>query len=677
MKTDALMVFLVITGVLGFVLLIAAIILTFRYYNEKNRESIVISKKNTKVRWMHASYAFFSEFFLTKSYVRRIRRRYEIIEPSELSKIEEDTMMTVYIIWGVSGIAFLVCIFISFSLYMAFVGCYMVHIISNEVVKRMVSKKEDELMQQLEVFLNDVRHNYYANGGAVGDAIEECLADAPTPISIHMQLIHDILNASDMDEEVAKYNESVPNRFLKGFLANCVNTVRFDDKKIGETPLFIQNLNSIKEEMDIENRKKELIRHKLEGNTPVIVLPMCFLTIISNWAEGNMPELSAYYDGAYGIICTVVIIFATIATNFYAEHMKELGIKRAQEHPILSQLMEIPFVRRMLKAKAEENYGQTLRINEQLRQMGETLSVEQFYLKKYAYAVGGLVFSFCIVLSVLAVHRDTILTDTKIFDKMEMVIYDMEIKDELQTEVLTISERMKNAGNIDTTGIREYIKSQNILADDYYVEAVEQLVRERVREYQLVYMKWWHIIICFTCMIAGYRIPDFTLKLQKKQVEMEMENEMIQFQSIILMLMHIERISSRDILEQMEQFASVFKGSISTAIDNFNDGEQEALEQLKKDESTYAPFVRLVDNLIISDANGVENSFEEVAADRKTFQEKRKQDNTLYIDRQHSFMSLVAFIPFALTVGLYLIAPMVMECMNRFSGLSSEFNNIL
>ena len=68
---------------------------------------------------------------------------------------------------------------------------------------------------------------------------------------------------------------------------------------------------------------------------------------------------------------------------------------------------------------------------------------------------------------------------------------------------------------------------------------------------------------------------------QKRIQRMNMEDEVMQFHTIILMLIHIERIHVEDILNWMEQFSDIFKSSIAKCINNYEYGDRQALSSLR------------------------------------------------------------------------------------------------
>jgi len=150
-----------------------------------------------------------------------------------------------------------------------------------------------------------------------------------------------------------------------------------------------------------------------------------------------------------------------------------------------------------------------------------------------------------------------------------------------------------------------------------------------------------------------------------------MDTEVVGFHSIILMLMYLDNISILTILETMEIFAGVFKTSIQECINDFNSGSEEALLQLKEKESCEI-FLRLVDNLLVSDKIGIIKAFDEIAADRLYFSERRKQENEIILKKKSDNATLIAYIPLMLIMTAYLITPFIIQCIKDYQLISSE-----
>ena len=177
--------------------------------------------------------------------------------------------------------------------------------------------------------------------------------------------------------------------------------------------------------------------------------------------------------------------------------------------------------------------------------------------------------------------------------------------------------------------------------------------------------------------IIFFQIPLWMLLFKRNVIAMSMEDEVMQFHTIIMMLMHIERISVEDLLEWMGSFASIFKESIQKSLNNFEQGDLQALEELKEDEP-FVPFVRIVENLqAATDRISISRAFDELNIERSYYQDKRKQDNEILISQKGAWGKVIAFTPFTLTLLLYLITPFIHLSISQFMNYSNQIQSFL
>ena len=173
------------------------------------------------------------------------------------------------------------------------------------------------------------------------------------------------------------------------------------------------------------------------------------------------------------------------------------------------------------------------------------------------------------------------------------------------------------------------------------------------------YMKWTEVLLAMLVAWFMYYMPVFVLYFQKRMRAMEMEDEVMQYQTIILMLMHIERISVEYILEWLERFSNIFKEPLSTCLNNYESGALAALEQLKED-VPYKPFVRIVESLESAVENvKITDAFDELETERAFFQEKRKEANERLISRKSRIGKFLGFAPMVTLFVGYLILPLI------------------
>ena len=146
---------------------------------------------------------------------------------------------------------------------------------------------------------------------------------------------------------------------------------------------------------------------------------------------------------------------------------------------------------------------------------------------------------------------------------------------------------------------------------------------------------------------------------------MEMEDEVMQFQTIILMLMRIERINVEMMLEWLERYSNIFREPISRCVNNYEAGAWEALEELKQSVSNH-DMIRIVESLQSAvEKIPIREAFDELDADKDYHREKRKATNDQFISKKGIIGKFVGFAPMICLFVGYLIIPLV------FIGLSS------
>lgn len=210
----------------------------------------------------------------------------------------------------------------------------------------------------------------------------------------------------------------------------------------------------------------------------------------------------------------------------------------------------------------------------------------------------------------------------------------------------------------------------------YYEEAKdEEITKAAERIYdklQIInteYVQWFEILLAFVFAVIGYMAPLWILVFQSKMRQLEMEDEVMQFQTIILMLMRIERVNVEIILEWLERYSNIFRAPITKCVNNYEAGAWEALEAMK-DEVTYMPLIRIIESLQAAvEKIPITDAFDELDSERDYYQEKRKESNERLIKRKGMIGKVIGFAPMVCLFVGYLIIPLV------FIGLTSMNNS--
>ncbi len=666
-------IIIILAGILiAAVLFLAAALLTERRVKSRNA---VKEKHGSGKNFWYSSYLYFSRLFITRNYIARVRRRIQIMELADNWTIGRSTMKFAFMSFLPAFLVFIILAVLGRDLYFLVIAILTAVIVHDQILGLFVDRVENKIMVQFERFLGDVRHNFHEHG-MIDEAIFDSIEDCGYEMSLHAHRIYEILTANDVEEEIEKYNEVAPNKFFKTFIALCQTILRFDDRKVDDKSMFLTNLNYLKQEINIELLKRQKLNYLFKSLSIISMAPIFAIKPLEMWAVANLPELIKYYKGAYGFV-EPIILFALVILSYQFINKLQSNVQSNRTLSVLEdKLLSIRLVSKAMGRLVDANYSKAARYTELLKNTASESGVNAFYLKRIIYGSVAFVISLFMFFNVYSITRYNIINSVGADMERETQSTNKEAADELRE--LDRGILLKYKGTTPTLEqIQKEVQELGGIRDGDMSASASERIYKKLVSYNNQYFKWWQLLICFLIAFMAYNIPYLILVFRKKVLQMGMEDEVMQFHSIIIMLMYIERISVDNILQWMEQFAVIFKASIGRCINNFEHGDIEALEQLKIDEP-FLPFTRLVENLqAASDKISVQQAFDELIIERGYYQEKRKQDNEIMIANKAMYGKIIAFTPLIATLLLHLLIPFLLESMNQLLNYSQQLKDVL
>ncbi|MGN0243127.1 MAG: hypothetical protein ACI4CT_03585 [Lachnospiraceae bacterium] len=613
------------------------------------------------IKWQYRCYDFLSQWFVTRRMVQKLLLEYQLLMPNDLAEAKRKTLYQVLkVVCVMSGVTVL---FLSQQMDV-FIICMMLallFILFQQLWYRTLEREEQGLLKELEEFLSDIRHEYFVHH-MVDEAVYMATQRAGKRMSLHGEAIYEALIHPDMEGAVAHYEAMAPNAFLKTFIAICLTTIQFGDKIVEEQSLFLMNIQNLKQEVAIELLKRERIQYAFSGFVCVAVAPMCCLKWIAHWGITNLPELAAFYYGTAGSVLFILIVVITLIAYEMIIALREQVVIRKKDYPLLEWMESKWGIKKALEILLHRNYGRTLRIRDCLKKTGSSMTVSQFILQRCLTGLLMGILTWILALTIHSQNRTRLLCDTGYIQQIATGITSAEQK-KAEEFVLSYMQELKRS-KTDGEYLAGQMLEQGVVSQKETAGILGDAMADRLYRYNREYFKWYELVIILFVMVIGYYLPWFLLVYRRKILQMRMDDEVIQFQSVILMLVYLEQIGTDTILQWMERFAAIFYASLEKCINNYSASDTKALQQLKEDEP-YEPFVRIVENLEMADQIGVQKAFEEIVADRNQFQEKRKQENDIYVHKKSVWGRIVAYIPMILTIGCYLIIPFMVESIGQ------------
>ena len=624
-------------------------------------------------------YITYSKIPYIKTYINKLRRRLEIINVDDeyatrrdSAKILSKVLMFVVPLMVASAILtrsnyLLMSIILIFELFMV-----------DAFIDGSVDSMDNNLLKEQLEFFAEIRHAYH-EFNMVEEAIYQISQDDEKAISRQGEKIYEVLIANDPETELEKYYDIAPNPYLKEFAGISYLTKEFGDRKVDKSSLYLKNVNNITEEMQIEILKRDKIDYVFQSLSIISIVPVLFLEPLKNWSIGNFAFTEAFYRGKPGMIVQILIILLTVICYVLLRKIKNNGSMDRQtvnqENPWQSKVYKNPIGKKIvdlfIPKKGTKEY---LKVQKLLKDSASKLKMEWFYVNRIAIAIASFTVTLFLMIQLHHVAVKWVYTEPTTEYNLLGSLTDKELRDAMEITESDNKFLDMFRGNLKTT--KQDIEKE-VRRDKDYEEADEKEITkaidriyEKLQKVNSEYLQWFEFLMAFVFMILGYMSPVWLLFFQYKMRLMEMEDEVMQFQTIILMLMRIERVNVEIILEWLERYSDIFREPISRCVNNYEAGAWEALEVLRTD-TNYPLFIRIVESLQAAvEKIPIIDAFDELDSERDYYQDKRKESNERLIKRKGMIGKVIGFAPMVVMFVGYLIIPLV------YIGLTSMSNSM-
>lgn len=609
-----------------------------------------------------------------KRYILKLRRRLEIINIDDEYSTRRDSAKILTKALALIIPIVVVTIFLTKSNYlvMSILLIFELFMIDT-LIDGSVDKKDSMLLKEQLDFFAEIRHAYH-EFNMVEEAIYQVSQDDEMDVSRQGEKIYEILIADDPEMELEKYYDIAPNIFLKEFAGVSYLTKEFGDRKIDGASLYLKNINNISKEMQLEILKRDKLNYVFQSLSLISITPILLLEPLKNWSISNFSFTGSWYNGKPGMIVQILILILTFISYTLVRRLKDNGSTgmntKNTENPWQAKLYKNKFIKKFVNLFIpKEGTKEYRKVQQQLKDAASHLKMEWLYINRITLAIVTCVVSIIVFTYLHKLAIDYIYTEpTTNYNLMG----EMDEKDKAKAMEITEQDNIilnMFRGKLDTTEkqIEIEVKRQKFYeeAEDEEIETAVERIYDKLQIINSEYLKWFEILLSFVFAIIGYMAPIALLMFQIKMRQIEMEDEVMQFQTIILMLMRIERVNVEIILEWLERYANIFKEPISKCVNNYEAGAWEALEEMKE-EISYMPLVRIIESLQAAvEKIPIKDAFDELDSERDYYQEKRKESNDRLIKRKGMIGKAIGFAPMVCMFVGYLIVPLV------FIGLTS------
>lgn len=613
-----------------------------------------------------------------KRYVLKVRRRLEIINiDDEYNTRKQTAQILTKAVLVTLLLAVLTIVVTKDNFLLMFIMLMFELFMIDTVVDGSVDKIDNNVLKEQIDFFSEIRHAYHEYN-MVEEAIYQVSQDEEKSVSRQGEKIYEILISDDPEMELEKYYDIAPNSFLKEFAGVSYLTKEFGDRKIDGASLYLNNINNITQEMQLEILKRDKLNYVFQSLSVISVVPILMLEPLKAWATHNFAFTASWYNGKSGMIVQILILLITFISYVLVRKIKDNGSTGMNIRNTESPWQEKVYRKKPIKKIVDlfipkEGTKEYRKVTGYLKDSASPLKLEWLYVNRLTLTIVTFIASFFLFIQLHSIAINYVYEEpTTDYD----LIGGLDEKQEKEAMEITeqdniILDMFKGKLNTTVDQIRREVAKLDFYEDenDSEIDKAAERIYEKLQIINSEYVKWFEILLALVFSLIAYMAPIWILIFQVKMRQLEMEDEVMQFQTIILMLMRIERVNVEIILEWLERYSNIFKGPITKCVNNYEAGAWEALEAMKE-EVSYMQMIRIIESLQAAvEKIPIVDAFDELDSERDYYREKRKESNERLIKRKGMIGKVIGFAPMVCTFVGYLIVPLV------FIGLTSMSNS--
>lgn len=679
---DIRIIYLIISMVVLFAVLVAIAVI----YDKKNRQKPwkkkgkYRSRQKLSERFFAYTYRFLFHFPLTRGYIEKMSYRYRFISPCDSKEISKKTVIACFLSWCICSITFTLVYFCNPSINTLITAVVGIAVADSVVIGSLAKYFEIESLQETQKMIANVEHNYYVEY-RVDDALYRSMDNLSSNIKRAASQIYELLLSDDKELALREYYENVPNKFLRAFVSQCIGVMDRGDQEVDGKYLFVRNLENLQKQIEIETEKLQRLSMEFMGVVFVVVAPIFCIDFVKKFAISIKENMDTFYYGKQGFLLDMGLLSFTVCIYFVMRKSAEFRTFHQSSYHVLFAIERISLIKTAMDNYCDKNASKIERLKRMLRNNGNNIRPRHFILR--SFLITGAVFFLGIgITSYLHIQSKELLIAVQKAD-MEMLTSAAQ-EDQYETMGQVVEEYTKKyvmtSKGVKLTEIPESQEEMvSILEDDgtFYSklinEALAKEILSRVNAYKKEYFSLLDLSVCLLLSIFAYYLPNLMLKYNSTVSKDAMEDEVNQFNALISMLMYTDGMTVKQILEEMESFAVVFKQSLQVCINDYGSGDMEALNALKEKEP-YDSFNRIVDNLIRCDDMPIEQAFHEIDVERDGYMAKRKLANEKSIRKRVGRAYLLAAIPLILLFAYGVLPPLVTS-LKEINTMLEELQN--
>ncbi|MBQ7430260.1 hypothetical protein [Butyrivibrio sp.] len=549
------------------------------------------------------------------------------------------------------------------NFYFMFLGVLLAWRTYKRTTKLKLDEAEHRLLKQYSDFLfNNLVPAYQKFYGRLDDALFFCIDSLPTMMALHATRIYDVVKSPHLAEAAAEYTEYAPNNYFSSLVSLIVPTKIYGDKTLedGKTT-FIKGVMNLNVQLNEELLMRQRLDAAFASLSNIVLMGVGAMMPLYWFFISFLPQTKSFFSSGLGTTAETIIFLTTLLCDYLLDSLKSTAKAEVVEDSIWKKIADHPRIQPLLNIQYAKHYTFMNRVDKQMRAIGNHTGVKAKMVECAAFALGAFIAVNLIFMTSMVQQSRQALNDfANDFTNVITPSDEYNAQMEYISKTLSKQYRKEMLTEADKDRVITDIRSQDtaIKAESYVTPTAEAIISHN-QEYHNVYFRFWYEFIALLAAIITFNVPLFLLNYRAKAAEMGKEDEVNSFNLLATIFMEMDGIQVETLLEWMERFSYYFREAVVECIITYPVGRFKALEKLR-DYDEMPTFQRFIESMINVDKVGMKQAFADIEIQKEFYNEKRKADNEVLINRKKHRASTVAFIPFYVTCAVWLGAPIAL-----------------
>lgn len=603
----------------------------------KQRGTFDTIKKQKKIKryWQYYNNVF------TRGKFRAIVQRYETLNCYSMDDVK---VMSVDLFQRALTVCFMIPILTLIAMRdipTMLLSMFISYVYYDMTIDRVMDKSYVQIIKDLSVTIQSIQENYLQTENIATAVLN---AEKSPLLNNSMSMVYDVLEDVDGENILEDFCRSSPVRQIKTLAVACkIMHTSGDERAENGGSAFINCLTTIQQEVDAEERR--LIATSIAFKSlAVLTLVGLFVTPICNWfLLSQIPGTAILLKGMYGSITSALLIVLTIICYYVlSTYNRPHVVNQSDVVPWFDDIVRMRKVTQFSKEIQPKKYKNRAKMERILKDSLSVKDLDYIYIAKFVAAVFGFITTLVFLIIFVMIAKDQLYHNYNSLSAVPGPAMEARVYDRV---VAMDNEYLKAKKPLPKEELRAFVRAHiGGMVKDFEVDTNTDRLEKKYTKYHSLKVKWWFPLVAYLVAVIMWFSQEMLLKLRTKLVEYEAGEDVMQLQTLMIVLSHT-KMDVDDALFWMERQSSVHKAIIRYAYHEYHSDPLGSLERLK-DASSHIDFKRLIAKLqtavyVLS----IQDAFKAMALNKAHSLQKREMYMMETIESRKNNAKLIAMAP--------------------------------